>query len=117
MLKNPAANGLVAWVAEDPIWQHDSYASPLTEPLDRALDKQNLRGNSVHASLTSNPGSIFFATPASGHAISIRVEQLRIGNGDIRSERWVRHEHVDAAKGNLFSRGFFSRKVAVWKGQ
>src|SRR2546427_177971 len=108
MLKNPTANGLVTWVAEDPIWQHDPHASPLTEPLDCALDKQNLRGDSVHASLTKNPCPIFFATPVPGYAISIRVKQLRIGNGDIRSERWVRHEHVDGSEADLFTGGFYT---------
>src|SRR5215475_5891648 len=66
VLKNPPANRLIFRVAEEPIWQHDPHASPLAEPLDRALDKQNLRGDSVQA-LTRNPGPIFFTAPTSGY--------------------------------------------------
>ncbi len=99
MTENPAANGLVTWVAEDPVREHDPHASTLTEPLDRALDKQNLRGNSIQASISRNPYAILITTPILGHAIFIGVEQLGIGYWDVRSERWVRHEHVDASKG------------------
>jgi hypothetical protein len=36
IIENSAANGLVAWVAKDSIWQHNTHPPPLTEPLDRA---------------------------------------------------------------------------------
>jgi hypothetical protein len=83
MLKNPPTNRLVTRITQDPIWQHDPHASPLAEPVDRALDKQNLRGDSVQASIPRNPGAIFFAAPTPGYTTFIRVEQLRIGNGDV----------------------------------
>src|SRR5438067_7789292 len=82
-----------------------------------ALDKQNLRGNSVYASLAGNPGAIFFATPTPRHTISICVKQLRIGNGDIRSERWVRHENVDSSETDLFTGDFNAREVPLRKGK